>query len=254
MTDSAKTTIMTHCGARYVGWDKVVGVETPNPTLTWFPVPHGMFLHRSEQLLEKAGFRVLQSRYALSKCGGDMFAAMELDSDLVAGVRLAFVLRNSHRQRFSIGGAVGSWAGVCDNLAMDGEVRVDRRHTQFGLERWEEAMSRALSGLNQYREVISRRIACFQEQTMNDGEASEFLFRCAESGILSSRSILKARQEWIDPSWEAYRSQKTQWRAYNAVTTVLRDLAERNPQDHARRTILLGSLLSGNDDSPITLN
>lgn len=234
---SSKLTL--HCGSRSVSREELVSIEAPAPTDTWFPVPHRDVLATAESLLMGAGFAIERSRYALGAEGHEFFGVLDLRLPIgTDGVKLAVGLRNSTNKKFPIGLAAGSRVFVCDNLAFSAELTVTRKHTRNGMVRWVEGIGGAVNRLDQFRQSESRRIEILAKYQLGMSEADSLLLRAFEAGILNTRQLPLAIEQWRNPSFD-WGQTGTAFHLYNAMTTALGGVATRNPQQHAGLTMRL---------------
>ena len=236
------STLIAHCGARTVGMQELLAVKAPEATRTWFPLSHGSVLQTVKQKLQEGGFLVEREQLALSRHDARFFGVLDLVSPIAPGVSLAVGIRNSLDKSLPIGFAAGSRVMVCDNLAFRGEVNVARKHTRFGETRYAEALSRAVSGLTQFKAAETARVTRFQATEIGSTQAESLMLRAYERDILSHRLLPRVISEYRKPSYEEFRA-PTLWSLLNAFTTVLGERQKTNPQQFAHLTIRLSDLL-----------
>lgn len=204
----------------------------------WFPIGHAQVLDTTVSTLAGAGFNVARTRLAVSADNARFFGTLDLETAVATGVHLAVGIRNSIDRSLPIACAAGSRVFVCDNLAFSSEIVVARKHTRFGAARFNEAICRAVQGLGQYREVEADRIRRFQQKELSDDAADALLLRAFEQRIISALTLPRVIAEWRAPSFEEFQP-RTLWSLFNAVTTVLADRQQVNPQQFAATTIKL---------------
>jgi hypothetical protein len=156
--------------------------------------------------------------------------------------RLAVGIRSSTDKSISLQWCCGSRVFVCDNLAFSSNTVIARKHTTFGVERYQEAICKAVSELSDYREYEAFRIRQMRQAQLTDEHAESVLLRAFEAGILSPRTLATAVREWRSPTFPDFLGRDA-WSLFNAITLALGKRAESNPQAHAAATIRLGSLL-----------
>jgi hypothetical protein len=235
------STLILHRGARAVDRSALALVPTPEATATWFPVAHSAVIDAVEAQLDSAGFTVAKARFGLSSDNGRLFAALDLRSELAAGVSLSVGVRNSIDKSLPLGFVAGSRTFVCDNLSFQSELLVARKHTRFGEERFVEAISLAVGKLGAFQQNEARRIEDLRGRELGDRDAESLILRAFEQGIVSTRNLAEVIREWRQPSYEEFRPRNA-LSLYNSFTTVLRERALTNPQQHAALTIRLGGL------------
>ena len=120
---------------------------------------------------------------------------------------------------------------------------ITRKHTRFGIERYQEAICKVVGELTDYREYEAFRIREMQRREVSDEQAESVLLRAFEAGIIGPHALPVAIEEWRTPSFPQFAESKNAWRLYNALTFALGKRAQTNPQAHARCTIRLGALV-----------
>ena len=245
-----------HRGARRVELADLEAVPTPEATRTWTPVPHATVANRVLQFLGDAGYNVAKAEYGLSRDGGQMFGAFDLHSELSPGTTLAIGVRSSIDKTLPLGFTAGSRVFVCDNLAFSGNLDVYRKHTRFGIDRFDEAVAFAVKRLGSFRESEARRIESLQTQSIGPDAADAILTRAYRSKILTPRTFGEALAQWDAPKYE-WGTKGTAWHLYNAITHALKPVQVSNPRVFSRATMkvmgLIGSACVGFDSSDLIL-
>jgi hypothetical protein len=234
--------LVLHCGARRVERDELQAVPCPEAEGRWRPVPHHVVLDYAQTALIDAGYGIEKSELGLSKDDARFFGTLTLKAPLANGVNLAVGIRSSTDKSISLQWACGSRVFVCDNLAFSSSVVIARKHTTHGVDRYQEAICKAVSELNDYRDYERFRIAQMQQTPLTDEQAESLLLRAFEVGIIGPRALPVAIEEWRKPSFPEFE-ERNAWRVYNALTFALGKRAQTNPQAHASATIRLGRLL-----------
>ncbi len=237
------TALVVHRGARVVERKELDSVVVPEPTDTWFPVGHNTVLDKVLSTLDGAGFVPQRSTLALSADNAKFFATVDLRLPVSPGVTLAVGVRNSIDRSLPISFCAGNRVFVCDNLAFRSEIVVSRKHTKNGKDRYIEAICKAVGALPEFANAESNRIRRFQQLELSDDMADAVLLRAYERGIVSHYYLPRVVSEWRKPTFEEFRP-RTMWSLENAFTTVLGDLAKRNPQRFCAMTINLQGLLA----------
>jgi hypothetical protein len=170
-----------------------------------------------ERTLGDAGFNISKAEHGLSQDNARYFGILTLASQICEGVSLAVGIRNSHDKTFPIGLCAGSRVFNCDNLSFASEIYVSKKHTRNGRERFNEGISQALTALNQFRSVEAARIACYRESSLDEPDAAATLLHAFEQGILSSRTLPVAIEEWrkLYGSSDSDRAMKLSLKARN---------------------------------------
>ena len=215
-------TLILHKGARPVERSELQLVEAPPPTETWFPIRHSHVLETVEQTLGNAGFGIVRSQYGLSQDNARFFGTLDLSTPITEGVSLTVGVRNSTDKTFPIGLVAGSRVFVCDNLAFNSEIYVSKKHTRFGKDRFDEGISQALTALGQFRQVEALRIEHYRGAELPEDRAAATLLHAFEQGVLSSRTLPDAIEEWRHPKLDDF-APRTAWSLFNAITSALKE-------------------------------
>lgn len=229
--------------------DELDAVPCPPPEGKWRPVPHGQVLRYAESALLAAGYEIRKMNLGLSRDNSKFFGVASLTTPIVPGVGLAVGLRSSTDKSIALQFCFGDRVLCCDNLAFQSTTVVTRKHTTFGIDRYQEAIGKAISELQDFRAMQSKRIEWMRETEMTDERAEASLLRAFEQGILGNRNLETAIKEWRQPSFQDFRERKNVWRCFNSITSALRPRIKSNPQAHASATIRLGGLLCPSVDS-----
>jgi hypothetical protein len=228
-------------GASIISREELELIPAPAPTRTWFPVRHGVVAGEVENRIIESGFTIASSAYQVTSDRARMFGTLDLASTLADGVTLSVGIRNSNDQTFPISFAAGSRVFVCANLSFQAELIVSRKHTRFGGERFNQALSFAVRQLQQFREVEARRIGLMQTHELSADRADALILRAYESDVIGARTLPLVVKEWRTPSHEEF-APRTAWSLLNAFTEALKPRLNR-PAEYAQSTIKLQGLL-----------
>jgi hypothetical protein len=242
----AEARLMNHRGAVEVDRQALAGIEAPASTSTWFPLKHSVVLDRVCETLEGSGFGIEGLQLSIARDEQRFFGVLKLKTKVTEACSLAVGLRNSTDRSYPIGFALGERVFVCDNLAFHSEIIISRRHTRFGEERFNAAVSQAVIGLRQYQLAAADRIGRLQKWELSPDEADAKILRAFETGLVSTRTLGAVIQEWRTPSFPEHQS-RTAYSLLQAFTFALKDRAKRSPQEFAATTIGLQRLLNPPD-------
>jgi hypothetical protein len=241
-----QSNLVLHRGAREVDIEELDKVPCPHPTDTWFPVKHSVVLDRVSQTLTGAGFGIEAMQLSLARDNQRFFGTLTLKNRLNNDACLAVGVRNSTDKSFPIGLVCGSRVFVCDNLCFSSEIVIARRHTRYGADRFNEAVSKAVLGLREYQASATQRIAQLQNWELSILEADSLLLKSFETGIVSSRLLPAVIAAWRSPEHVEFQP-RNGWSLLNAFTGVLKERQHKAPQEAALQTIQLQRLLSPPD-------
>jgi hypothetical protein len=235
------SSLLLHKGSRLVTREELALVPVPAATKTWFPVPHSTVVDRVRTTMQEAGFAVKRESLALSRSNARLFGTLDVESGLAEGVDLCIGVRNSLDKSFPIAFCGGHRVLVCDNLAFSSEIVVSRKHTRHGADRFQEAICKAVQGLEQFRKAESGRIAHQQRTEIPDVAAESLMLRAYERGLVSSLQLPALIRGWRAPPHEVFRP-RTLWSLWNAFTAATTPVQRSNPQRYCSLTIALQGL------------
>lgn len=242
----SQSKLVLHCGAREVTREQLDAIEPPPATATWRPIKHSTVIDTVSRSMRDAGFEIRGVKLGVTRGDHRLFATIDTATSLNGGsVTLAVAVVNSTDKSLPMKFVAGSRVFCCDNLALRSDLMapVRRKHSRFGLERFNEALSRAVTQLDTFKAVERRRIQRFHEAEITGVEAESVLLRCFEKGVLSHRLLPTAIREWRNPSFPEFRP-RTLWSLENALTTTLGPVVRSNPQRFTALSLSLSALLS----------
>jgi hypothetical protein len=245
-------TLVLHRGARETTLDRIARVVTPEPTETWYPIPHLDVLEAVEETLQAASFEVRARRLALSSNEAQFFATLDLTASVGTGVSLSVGIRNSIDKTLPLGFCAGNRVFVCDNLSFSAELLVNRKHTVNGGARFREAIALATGRLDVFRASEAASVGLMQSTELDGRTAESLILRAWEAKVISHYQLPAVLDEWREPSHEAFEP-RTRWSLFNAFTEVLRPFSESNPQAFAGRTFRLNQLLVPPNEGPVNV-
>jgi hypothetical protein len=214
--------ISIHRGGELVKREDLDLIRLPEATDSYIPVSH---YHLSDKLLNIStdilrDYVLIGEQYAVARQGNQMFALLKFqrgESDMA----LSIAFRNSYDRSMSLGIAVGASVFICDNLALQGDIVVMRKHTKNV---WNELEDVAISTLyrsqKKFEEIVADSQTLKRQRLQND-EAFMFLGMLYGYGIISPRQATALRDEWINPSHQGFE-ERNMWSFFNATTEALK--------------------------------
>jgi len=233
-----------HCGANRVPVEEVYAVETPAPTDTHYPIPHGALIDAVVGNLEGIGLQVHDQSYGLWGDEGEMMFGVISLSNGTSGMVLPdyeviLGIRNAHNKRFSAGLACGSRVFVCDNMAFSGDIVVFRKHTRWIMRDLDRLLFEGLGRLHEAKVSQDRRIAAYKMTDVTDVMAHDILIRSVDYQVMANATITKVLQAWREPDHADFLPRNL-WSLLNAYTEVFKG---SNQLDLTKRTTRLHGLL-----------
>lgn len=125
----------------------------------------GQVTMRINEANDAAGVDILRRRLRIDRTilalSGDrarFFGTLTRRTPLSDGVNVAVGLRSSIDKSIALQWYCGSRVFVCDNLAFSAEAQITRKHTRFGIDRYQEAICKVVGELTDYREYEAYRM------------------------------------------------------------------------------------------------
>lgn len=215
------TNLCLHAGGALVTRDDVIGTDTPAPTATHFPIPHGRLIEGVERYLGDSGYTIHAQQHALSHMGQRYFGVFDLrlssgeDNDY----GMALGLRNSHDKTFQAALVMGTRVFVCDNLSFSGQVQIARKHTRFITRDIDSLLMKAMGRLHDHKGATDTRIAAYKEREIRDEQAHDLIVKAVDVRAISGMQIRPVVNEWRRPTHDAFQP-RTLWSLFNAFTEV----------------------------------
>lgn len=241
--------LIVHRGARFVERAELDSASalTPPPTATWFPIAHNVVLDRVSQTLSDAGYTIRAVKTALSRNDMRLFSTIDLDCSLYGGeTSLSIAVVNSVDRSLPMKMIAGTRVFICDNLALRSDLMaaVSRKHSRFGLARFNEALARAVASLGAFKDAEAERIKRYLHTEVSPLEADALLLRSFERGLVSHRLLPRVIAELRKPSFDYGCEANTLWVVEQAFTTVLATLLQSNPQRFCAASLAVQGLLA----------
>lgn len=216
-----KCNLLLHCGSRAVEREILEQVYTPEPTLTWHPIPHILLLELTEKALKDAGLEIVEEAHALSRDMRRYFGLIQLQNEQADEHAWVVGIRNSGDRRFPAGLVCGAQVICCDNLVFSGQVVVHRKHTIHIVRDLPSLVRKAVDELIGQWQSQDRRFQLYKAREISDREAHDLTIRALDAGAITTRQIPSVLGEWRSPSYPSFEPRNL-WSWVNAVTHELR--------------------------------
>jgi len=219
----------------------IAKVVTPEPTKTWWPIPHNRLIDEFQRQAAEGGLEIVQSQHTLARGGLRYFGLFQVkginrrhgdDVGTVIG------LRNSHDKAFAASICAGDAPFVCTNLIFSNEITLGRKHTTFILRDLAETIAKAIGRLGSHWSSQDDRVDAYRERSLTNAEAHDLIIRSYRAGAIGSTHISKVAEQWHTPEHDDF-SLRNGWSLYNAFTNVYRgNLASLNKRSDALHGVL----------------
>ena len=134
---------------------------------------------------------------------------------------LSVGFRNSYDRSMSIGIAIGASVFVCDNLALQGEVAVMKKHTKNVWTALEDLAITTLYKSGKNFEQIVNDSEVLKYRSLENEQAFQMMGLLFGKGIISPRQITVLKNKWLKPEHPEFQP-RNEWSFYNACTDALK--------------------------------
>jgi hypothetical protein len=211
-------------------------VPTPEPTLTYHPVPHADVSVGITQLLTNRGWNISDLAHHVSDNGLTYFGTCtlttphDLSLTVPAGISLDVGWWNAHDRSSSIKMMAGDHISVCTNGCVFGHILgMDRRmHTSMvddPVHGWKQRMIRVVDRLPA---IFTDRFAQIDRYRNHDlaspTEVNSLLVESYRRSIVSGSMLGKIIDEWDTPSFPEF-TDRNAWSLFNAFTHIQKQLS-----------------------------
>lgn len=246
--------LMLHCGSTARSLNEIRAIPTPPPVRSegsekrkgslHVPITHATLYDMVKSDLEKATkYHVVNEAFGASDDGAKFFGLMEVRNGYQADDHgLVIGLRNSHDKTFPGGIVVGSSVFVCDNLSFSGEIKVTRKHTTNIMRDLPGIVFSAIGKIQGAVDFQALRFDAYKGTSIDTTQADHLLMNAWREGILSTRTLATARDEWDAPSHSEFEERNV-WSLFNDCTESFKGKGGRLFNGIDRETLALHSFL-----------
>jgi len=214
--------MIVHRGGELVAREQLDLVRLPEATDSYIPVSH---YHLADKLLNIStdvlrDYVLIGEQYAVARQGNQLFALLKFQRE-ESDMALSIAFRNSYDRSMSLGIAIGATVFVCDNLALQGDIVIMRKHTKNV---WNELEDLAISTLykaGRRFEQIQADSQLLKRQRVANDDAFALMGMLYGHGIISPRQVTVLKDEWLKPSYEEF-APRNMWSFFNATTESLK--------------------------------
>lgn len=226
-----------HCGGKIADRLALAEVIIPGQTDSYQPVPHLTLVEKIDGIARNLLHRdLVRESFGLAREGKQMFGVLTYKNGDDEEIGLSIGIRNSYDKTMSIGVALGGRVFVCDNLAMSGQIRIVRKHTQ-GV--WQAIEDMTISTLYHYEPIwqaLKKDVVSMKQVKLGNLHGHELLGRLIGANVLSPRQIPVAYREWDHPAIPDFEPRNI-WSLYNACnqalkTSPINEIMERHLKLH----------------------
>lgn len=206
-----------------VDFEALIGVETPEATDSFMPIPHAMLVEMTREAITRAGLTIVSEEHSLARNGQRYFGGFALSGPDINGTdrRVVLGLRNSHDKAFAAAICIGNQMMVCENLCFSSDIKLARRHTVNILTDLPRVLADAVGRVVSHWNDMGKRIEAYKTVSLSREKAADLLVSLVDAKAFPAREIYNAIQEFRKPSHEEFNGE-TLWSLYNAITENLK--------------------------------
>lgn len=231
-------TMMVHAGAQYVTRYELAGLEVPEGTNSFQPIPHDELIDSIEESLSYRNLSITREEYAVSKDGMKLFALLEINAR-TTGVGFAIGLRNSNDKSMRLAMVAGGRVVICDNMLLQGEFKpLLAKHTRgFNLT---ESVSIGIDRIQRNFIPLEKTIQTMKTIRLMDKQAKEFIYDSFLDQNMPISLIKEVHTNYFDSPISEFRDFNV-WALLNAYTSAFKRL---NPVSQYENTARIGRIIN----------
>jgi hypothetical protein len=234
--------LVVHAGGWSASLADLDGVNVPEETQSYFPVPYGRFVEDVKLHVPRFGLTIQREEFALAREGKQMFGVMTCTNGHGRGdYALAIGLRNSLDRSLSVGLCLGHRTLVCDNLAFSGEIEMHRKHTVNVFRDLPDLIYRMLSQVSSMRQRMDAEISAMKEKQLAEMEAHHLMVETIRKHVVPASQLPKILSAWRSPVHEEF-APRTAWSLFNVFTEMVKS---RSPRAQIEGTLRLSRVFRG---------
>lgn len=202
---------------RFVDRHALALIPTPEPTMTWRPVPHIEVVDAVDDAIRRHGWRIRSEQFGLARDQQKMFGVISLEHSACAEWTRTIGVRNSHDKSLAVGITAGVNVLVCSNLAFGGTIVLQRRHTS-GID-LNGLVNDVVNSLEDNFLDLECSLDRLRDVYLNHDQARAILVQAAEINAIPSCDILPIFREFQAPRHEEFNVPSC-WTLLNACTEL----------------------------------
>ena len=216
------TELVLHRGAKKVTKDQLDLIPLPQATDSYQPVSHYYLADKLTTIGQDilTDYALVGENYAVARQGQQLFSVLKFQKHH-SEMALSVGFRNSYDRSMSIGIAIGASVFVCDNLALQGEVAVMKKHTKNVWTALEDLAITTLYKSGKNFEQIINDSEVLKYRSLENEQAFQMMGLLFGKGIISPRQITVLKNKWLKPEHPEFQP-RNEWSFYNACTDALK--------------------------------
>lgn len=206
-----------------VSFEALLGVETPEATDSFMPIPHHTLVTMTRKAIEDAGLTIVEEEHSLSRGGLRYFGGFAVTGKGIDGEgrQVVIGLRNAHDKSFAAAICIGNRMLVCENLCFSSDVKLARRHTLNILTDLPRVLADAVARVVSHWNDMTQRIDRYKATPITNEQAENLLVKLLDAKALPARDFYNTVLEFRKPRHAEFEGNHL-WNLYNAVTESLK--------------------------------
>ena len=206
-----------------VNAEQLIGVETPEATDTFTPIPHAKLVGLTREAIGRAGLQVETEEHSLARGGQRYFGGFALRGGDITGAdrQIVLGLRNAHDKSFAASICISNRMMVCENLCFSSDIKLARRHTTNIFADLPRILSDAVGRVVSHWNDMGKRIEAYQQTEISRDRAADLIVDLVDAKAFPARDIYSAVNEFRNPRHDEFKG-GTLWTLYNSITENLK--------------------------------
>jgi hypothetical protein len=206
-----------------VNAEQLFGVQTPEKTESFTPIPHAQLVSLTKEAITRAGLTVSGEEHSLARGGLRYFGGFALAGADINGTdrKIVLGLRNAHDKSFAASVCIGNQMLVCENLCFSSDIKLARRHTVNIMNDLPRILSDAVGRVVSHWNDMGNRIESYKQTEISRDRAADLLIDLVDAKAFPARDIYNAIQEFRNPRHEEFKGGSL-WTLYNSITENLK--------------------------------
>jgi hypothetical protein len=214
--------LLSHVDTDLVTREQLALVKTPEPTVSFKPVPHIELVETLEQALRANQITIRKEQFALRRDGSTLFGVLQLAYQDTPDGMASLGLRTANNRTMSIQICAGLSVFVCDNMVFRGDlIALNRKHTA-GLHLRTE-LNHAVLRFQDHFGKLTGEILDLQARNLSDTDAKAVIHDVFVQGIMPIRLLPEVSNLYFEPFVDEFRPRNA-WSLHNAFTAAAKEM------------------------------
>ena len=249
-------------GSGVVTMKEAFGIQVPDATKTYTPVPNEELWKMLQQTAQARGLQLGTPSLGVAQKGQRLFGSVEItNQDLLDGAgRLMLCFRNSYNRTMSVGICFGSKVFVCSNMCFTGYTsegedavgQVHHRHQSNVFDGLQVRLNSALDKFSIFKSYQDDFYNRLQEIELEDAQAHDLIINSVRAEAITAKDCFTVAEEWAfqgrgaqneaeQDRWHKEFAPRNAWSLFNAFTEVHKGFQKKNPIDANFRSIKMNN-------------